>query len=239
MIAVMPMAGRGSRFSGSEYNRPKPLISVDGVPMFIRALASLDGIEFSRLIIIALKEHEEKYGIRNQVKEHLAYPVDFVFLDDVTEGQLCTINAARQWIDTPEDILIVSSDTIIVSDLNKTIAHRSDDCKGIISVIDIPGEQWSFAKTNDEGRVIEVAEKVKISNHASTGLYYFSSGAEFCFFTDEILQKKEKTRGEYYVMPLYTKYISQGHKIILSPATEMWDLGTPESLERYLASHKK
>ena len=39
-ICVMPMAGSGSRFKKYGYHTPKPLIKVNGEPMFIKAAKS-------------------------------------------------------------------------------------------------------------------------------------------------------------------------------------------------------
>ena len=118
----------------------------------------------------------------------------------------------------------------MVSDLASTIANRPANCAGIISVANVPGDRWSFARTDDQGRVVEVAEKVRISDHASTGLYYFSSGCQFVEVGDAMIRAGEKTRGEYYVIPIYQKYIERGWLVTIAPAVEMWDMGTPEAL---------
>lgn len=238
MIAVLPMAGRGSRFSGSGYTQPKPLISINGTPMFALALGSIAKLQVRKLIVITLEEHDEHYDASQLIKNHSPYPTEIIRLKDVTEGQLCTVMTAKEHIQLNEDILIVSSDTIIVSNLHDDIRNKRPDCKGLISVANMPGERWSFAKTDSTGRVVEVAEKVRISDHASTGLYYFSDGIEFCDLADEILLKKEKTKGEYYVIPVYQKYINQGNFVGISIATQMWDLGTPESLNQYFSTRE-
>lgn len=238
MIAVLPMAGRGSRFSGSGYAQPKPLITIDGTPMFALALGSIAKLQVRKLIVITLEEHDEYFDASQLIKKHSPYPTEIIQLKDVTEGQLCTVMEAKEQIRLNEDILIVSSDTIIVSDLHDNIGNKRPDCKGLISVANMPGERWSFAKTDSTGRVVEVAEKVRISDHASTGLYYFSNGIEFCDLAEEILSKKEKTKGEYYVIPVYQKYINRGDFVGISIATQMWDLGTPESLQHYFSTRE-
>jgi len=78
-----------------------------------------------------------------------------------------------------------------------------------------------------------VAEKVRISDHASTGLYYFSSGREFVQVAEKMIANQEKTRGEYYVIPVYQKYVQQDWRVDISVANEVWDMGTPESLESF------
>ena len=73
-----------------------------------------------------------------------------------------------------------------------------------------PGDRWSFARTDASGRVVEVAEKRRISELASTGLYYFSHADELVATAREMFANGETTRGEYYVMPVYQKYIARG-----------------------------
>lgn len=228
------MAGRGSRFNGSGYDRPKPLIEVNGTPMFILALKSLQNVEYSEIIFVTLKEHEDNYKVSEWIKSYITSPYNIVTLDDITEGQLCTVMAAKNYIDSDEDILIISSDTIVLSDIGIDIKTKPKACEGLISVANMPGDRWSFAKTNEQGVVIEVAEKVRISDHASTGLYYFSNGRKFCAISEELINNNERTRGEFYVIPVYQKYISQDNYVGITLANTMYDLGTPASLEEYL-----
>lgn len=234
MIVVMPMAGRGSRFNGSGYDRPKPLIEVNGRPMFVNALESIRNLAFSKLVIITLQEHEEHFGVTKYVKDFVSYETVLIQLEAVTEGQLSTVLAAKPYIDTQEDVLIVSSDTIIDSDLHLDILHKPVSSKGLISVANMPGESWSFAKTDNEGRVVQVAEKVKISDHASTGMYYFSHGADLVAFGEEIIRNNERTKGEFYVIPVYQKMIDKGMDVGITQAHAMWDMGTPDALNEYL-----
>lgn len=233
MKVVLPMAGRGSRFSGSTFKTPKPLIPILGKPMFTWALESLKNIPYSELIVVALKEHEEKFHLKKEIAQYASSPFQLVLLEDVTEGQLCTVLASKEYINSEEDILVISSDTIVVSDLGIHIHNKPKDTKGIISVANMPGDSWSFARTNESGWVDMVTEKVRISNHASTGLYYFSNGREFVSIAEEMILNKEKTKGEFYVIPVYQKFITKGWRVEISEATEMWDMGTPESLDLF------
>lgn len=231
MKIVIPMAGRGSRFADQGVNISKPLIPVHGRPMVAWALDSLYALAYSQIIFIVLQEHETAFGVTNLLSGLVGTTVQVIIIPSVTEGQLCTVLAAKELIDTDEDILIASADTYIRSSLHQDIMRRKPDCRGIISVANLPGERWSFARTDGDGRVVEVAEKVRISDHASTGLYYFSSGREFVSVADEMIAHQEKTCGEYYVIPVYQKYIKRGLRVEISLASEMWDMGTPEALD--------
>jgi len=233
MKVVVPMAGRGSRLAAEGITTPKPLLPVAGRPMLAWALESLVGLSYSEMIFVALKAHDGDYHLQDALRPWVTGEPSVILLDGVTEGQLCTVLAAREHIDTDEDVLIASSDTYVVSDLREAIATRDEKCRGLISVSDMPGDQWSFARADERGRVVEVAEKVRISNHASTGIYYFSSGREFVEVADEIIHREQKTRGEYYVIPVYQKYVARGWWVGISKAAEMWDMGTPGALMQF------
>jgi NDP-sugar pyrophosphorylase family protein len=239
MKVVVPMAGRGTRFMQQGIGMPKPLIPVAGRPMVAWALQSLSHIAFSQVIFIALAEHEAVYRITGLLRNLVSSEAEVILLNAVTEGQLCTVLAAQEFLNTDEDLLIASSDTYVVSELGQDIAHRFPACRGLISVAHMPGDCWSFARTDSSGQVVEVAEKIRISNYASTGLYYFANGREFISVAAEMIRRGEKTQGEYYVIPVYQEYIQRGWHVGLSVASEMWDMGTPEALaqfERQLAA---
>jgi UDP-N-acetylglucosamine diphosphorylase / glucose-1-phosphate thymidylyltransferase / UDP-N-acetylgalactosamine diphosphorylase / glucosamine-1-phosphate N-acetyltransferase / galactosamine-1-phosphate N-acetyltransferase len=239
MVVVIPMAGRGSRYSNEGYEIPKPLIPVAGKPMILWALKSLAGLVVSRYIFVLLKEHEERFNVKELIRKSIQQNVEFVLLDDVTEGQLCTVLAAKELLEKDEDVLIASSDTLVENELNKDIKDKHFE--GIISVSNLTGDQWSFARTNESGQVVEVAEKVRISDHASTGLYYFRRASDLIFFGEQMLANKEKTRNEYYVIPLYQKMIEAGMPIGISIAKAMWDMGTPaakENFEKHLGNNE-
>jgi len=223
------MAGEGSRFTKLGLQTPKPLIQVAGRPMVEWALESLAGHTFSQIIFVVLQEHEASFGVISLLTKLAGEKCRVVLIDRVTEGQLCTVMAAKKWILPDEDLLIASSDTYVRSDLHKDIAKCTDDCHGIISVADMPGDRWSFVRTNSDGYVVAVAEKERISDMASTGLYYFSKGHEFIAAANEIIENHEKSVGEYYVMPVYQKYIQRNLGIKVSLASKMLDMGTPET----------
>lgn len=237
MKLVIPMAGRGSRFSNRGVMTPKPLVPVLGRPMIHWALESFRDFEPSEVIFIALKDHDESGELSGALAEAVPWPTHVVWLEGVTEGQLCTVLAARDRLETDEDVVVFNTDTIVVSDVARELRERDDSVRGVISVIEKPGEQWSFAKTNDAGDVVRVAEKERISPWASTGMYCFSSGVEFLAHADELIRRDLRVRGEFYVIPVYSLYIESSQRIVVSRAREMWDLGTPEGVELYSKHH--
>ena len=239
MKVVVPMAGRGTRLS-SISDLPKPFIEINGKPMIYWALKSLEGFNnISEVIFIILSGHKNELDIVKLIDSSTNHPKNCVFIDKITEGQLCTVLSARDFIESDEDLLIMSCDTYVQSQLYQKIVNRKDSCKGIISVKELLGDQWSFVAIDNNMKVIEVAEKRRISDYASTGMYYFSNGNEFVKYSNEVIKNKISTNGEYYIIPVYGEYIKNSASIEISIASEVWDMGNPVALKEFIENYNK
>jgi NDP-sugar pyrophosphorylase family protein len=232
ITVVLPMAGRGSRFTDKGFEMPKPLIKVAGVPMVVRSLGSLNNANEIRLIVVALKSQEHQFKIEKLLNSY-GYKPEMILIDEVTQGQLCTVLKAENLLEENTKLLIIPSDTFVKSNIIKEIENLDDSISGLISVYNLPGDRWSFAKLGEQGNVIEVAEKVRISDFASTGIYFFNSSSEFIKYGKEMVVNNELTNNEFYVIPIYNKFIMNGGIVKLSLANAVFDMGTPEAKAQY------
>jgi dTDP-glucose pyrophosphorylase len=234
---VIPMAGQGSRFAKAGYEKPKPFIDVDGKPMIVRVLENL-AYPDARYILIARKEHIEKEAelVKQIEKEFNAI---FIPIDKLTEGTACTVLYARKYINNDEQLLIANSDQIV--DMN--IADFIDDCKdrnldgSILTFIDhFKDPKWSFAKLNENNLVIEVKEKVVISEFATVGIYLYSKGRDFVDASLDMIIENDRVNNEFYTCPTYNYVIKEGSKIGIYNIEfeQMHGIGTPEDLNLYL-----
>ena len=236
MNIVIPMAGRGSRFRDVGWSVPKPLIKVLGEPLYAWALKGLPLEQARRIILIPPDEVAHDVAFREDVRNRFGeHDIEIVPVAEVPEGQACTVLLARAFIDSDERLLIFNADTYQRSSgLSALIDDSSVD--GVLSAFRAPGEQWSFVKVNDAGRVVETAEKRCISEWASTGMYYFRRGADYVAAADAMIANDERTRGEFYVAPLYNRLIAAGAHIAMDAVDEVQVLGTPEDVDAFLRS---
>jgi UDP-N-acetylglucosamine diphosphorylase / glucose-1-phosphate thymidylyltransferase / UDP-N-acetylgalactosamine diphosphorylase / glucosamine-1-phosphate N-acetyltransferase / galactosamine-1-phosphate N-acetyltransferase len=235
---VMPMAGRGSRFAEAGHVVPKPLIDVRGRPMYAWAMDSLPLALARRVIFICLAEHLEHRALSDDIRARYgAFDPVIVSLDHVTEGQACTVLEARSLIDSSEPLVIYNADTFVRSSIEQHLRALPPEVAGVLGVFQAPGEKWSFARLDDTGRVVETAEKKRISPWASTGLYYFAHGADFVRHADSMIAADERERGEFYVAPVYNRLIAAGGEVRIDEADEVWVLGTPEDLAVFEARY--
>ncbi|MBX7116686.1 MAG: glycosyltransferase family 2 protein [Myxococcaceae bacterium] len=240
MNLVIPMAGRGSRFAQVGVTVPKPLIDVRGKPMYAWATDSLPLAHAKRLVFICLAEHLSDLALEEDIhRRYGQYHPVVVGLNEVTQGQACTVLTAKKHLDEDVPLVIFNADTFFTSALSKTVATLPPQVRGLLGVFKAPGDKWSFARTDAQGRVVEVAEKKRISGWACTGLYHFSSGAEFVQHAEEMIADDERVNNEFYVAPVYNRLLAQGSELRLDVAEQVWVLGTPEDLAHFEAHYPR
>ena len=238
MNFVIPMAGRGQRFVDAGYEQPKMLIKAKGKSLLEWSVDSLPLEICTRLIFVLLKEHEETFQLSDFVREKYQgdYEIHFVVLDKVTQGQAETVLKAKMVIDPNLDLVIYNIDTYFHSDTLKGNLLNPEYDGVLGSFIDETNStKYSFAKTDEEGKIVEVAEKIHISDNALTGMYHFKKASDFITIAEKYLEKRKTSKGEYYVAPMYNDLISQGKALVLDYCNEFATLGTPEELSSFIA----
>lgn len=236
----MPMAGEGSRFKKEGWTTPKPLIELNGKPLFLHAISSVaaPGIDLKYSFIVR-QEHMEEYKIDKSIKDIL--PEANIFsVAKTTRGAVETCLVAES--------AIVDEDAVIVMDCD--LEFRSKKFMDIITkILNLPlseaeggalvsfvssDPRYSYAALGKDGYVTKTAEKDPISNHALCGAYFFSTGKRFKQVAHQLLNEPEFKKPEYYVSLLYNYLLKAGEKVQLASMEEYYSYGTPEELKRYL-----
>lgn len=229
MNIVMPMAGRGERFSKEGYRMPKPLIQVDGIPMFVKATQSLPLALAKQIIFVILQEHDTKFGFSSVIRKYFsAYPIKIVCLPQVTRGQALTVVAALNASSAKhESLLIFNADSAFEDNLESFFSSIDPTVRGMLQVFTDDQPRWSFVRTDDDGLVLETAEKRVISSNASTGLYWFREGTTFL----SLVRRSTNKAGERFIAPLYNNLIQEGARVIAKPVKRFFCYGTPSDFE--------
>ena len=234
---LIPMAGEGSRFANAGYTFPKPLIEINKKPMIQFVIENL-ALE-ANYIFLVRKEHEEKYNIISLLKV-LAPNCKVVIVNKLTEGAACTTLLAKKLINNNKPLIIANSDQYIEWNSSKTMyKFVSKKIDGGILTFDSLHPKWSYAKTDKDKNVLEVAEKKVISNHATVGIYFWSKGSDYVKYAEQMIKKNIRVKNEFYVCPVFNEAIKDKKKIIIENVKEMWGLGTPEDLNIFLKEKYK
>jgi dTDP-glucose pyrophosphorylase len=233
---VIPAAGAGSRFAAAGFVRPKPFIDVRGEPMISHVVRNVapKGAEVHLLL------RSEHIGEHGELLALVHGDVDQIHpVDRLTEGTACTLLLARKVFDDERPLLVANSDQWVGFDVDAYVQDCMDrGLDGSILVFrDVARDpKWSFAKLDENGLVVEVAEKKPISDLATVGIYLFRRGSEFVAAAIDMIARNERVNNEFYTCPVYNYMIANGARIGVFevPAEAMHGLGTPEDLEKFL-----
>ena len=130
-----------------------------------------------------------------------------------------------QYVDFDVDAFV---DDCIGRDLDGSILVFKDEARN---------PKWSFARTDEQDLVVEVAEKKPISDMATVGIYLFRRGSEFVSAAIDMIARNDRVNDEFYTAPVYNYMIRAGLRIGIYeiPQSAMHGLGTPNDLEAFLA----
>lgn len=233
MNIVMPMAGKGIRLQGFD-PYPKPLVKILGKTIVEWSIETL-GLE-GNYIFCCKKEHIEKFEIDKILKE-IVPDCKIVSIDYQTKGTAQSVLEAINLIDNDEELLISDTDHYLNWDIeffNREI--RTGDNDGCVMVF--PEEQTStkasYVKLDNNGFVIESAEKQPISKIATVGVHYFKHGKDFVKYATQMIERGIEYNNEFYVTPVYNLFVEANKKIITYPVKKMLALGSPEEVNLFL-----
>tara|TARA_R110000803_G_scaffold49030_1_gene101963 strand:+ start:4546 stop:5928 length:1383 start_codon:yes stop_codon:yes gene_type:complete len=233
---LIPMAGAGSRFATAGYTFPKPLIEVNHKPMIQVVVENLN-IK-ANFIYLVQKAHYEKYNLKYLL--NLITPnCKIIQVDGVTEGAACTTLLAKEYFDNDNHLLIANSDQFIEWDsANFYYAATDEKIDGSILTFEATHPKWSFVKLGEDGHLLELAEKKPISNIATVGIYHWSKGSDYVKYAEQMIEKDIRVNGEFYVAPVYNEAVLDNKKIKTYTIDEMWGLGTPEDLNKFIDNYR-
>ena len=235
---VITMGGLGSRFRKMGYAVPKYMIEAKGKTLFEWSLISLEGFKdlAEQYIFIAMKDEtcDVEAFITNKCRELGLNNYHVIILDYLTDGQATTAMKAAQYWNPDHALLIYNIDTYVEAGEMKSSDLKGD---GFIPCFQAEGDHWSFVRLDENGKVVEIKEKKRISNYCTLGAYYFRSCRLYETLYNEYYSKtQELVNGEKYVAPLYDYLLSKNGEIYISDINpdKVHVLGTPEELQIFL-----
>lgn len=236
MTVLIPMAGAGSRFAEQGYTFPKPLIEVRGKPMIQVVVENL-GIK-AKYVFIVQREHYFKYNLQ-YLLNMIAPGCEIIQVEGLTQGAACTTLLAKDFINNDHRLVIANSDQFIEWQPNETLYSliNSGLDAGILT-FKSTHPKWSFAKTDANGFVEEIAEKKPISDNATCGVYYWKHGSDYVKYAEQMIANDTRVNGEFYVAPVFNEAIEDEKKIGIREIDRMWGIGDPDSLKYFLSEYK-
>ena len=235
MNVIIPLGGKGQRFKNVGYRTPKALIPVLGKEILFWVLDSFK-ITTDDFVTIIYNNELEEFKFEDRIQKKYNYKFNFIKLPFETNGPVETVvyglNKLPKYM-LREQLLIHDADSVIKKDILKDINPSENKIFYINNTNPIP--IFSYIKINETGEVIDIAEKVKISDNANIGCYVFDSSLTFLKYSEKPSDKVDGT----YISHIYKKMLEDGVKINSSKVCidDFICLGTPEEVIRFSSSH--
>lgn len=239
-MIVIPMAGLSSRFFNAGYSVPKYMLLANGFYLFDHSMLSFKSYFGTMPFLFIVRDIFDTAKFVSDRCVALGI-VDYkvVVIDHETRGQAETVFLGLTGLFDDEPITIFNIDT---QRLNFSFPPVADECSGYLEVFKGEGDNWSYVLPDSSvhGRVCRTAEKNRISNLCSTGLYHFRRVGDFitAFNIESAKPKSELYNNELYIAPMYNNLINLGLTVAFNEIeiNEVTFFGTPSEYQEFCIS---
>ena len=167
---------------------------------------------------------------------HIINDIIVIKTPAITKGAACSALLAIESIYNENPLVIINGDQFINADLQKIFEFFVEsNLDGGIITFESLHPRWSYVRLDDNGFVIETAEKRPISKFATAGCYYFKHGKDFVESAFRMIEKGASVNNIYYICPSYNEMILKQQKIgVFQIDREQYlSLSTPENVESF------
>ncbi|WHO39981.1 hypothetical protein PMI04_005140 [Sphingobium sp. AP49] len=228
MEVVVPLAG-------NDFERPdgttKAEMLVDGQPLLLQALWSRSwwrrGDVAASNFCFVLRDTAVGRRFAEGPLTDWFPGARHVFLSHMTAGAAFSVAAGVALCDPLAPLCIDLADILYQEDFDATATFAADAGLGGIALTfcsDLP--VYSYVRTDEQGRVLEAAEKRVISGQASAGTYFFRNAGIYAQALGHAVAHRESQthQGIYFVCPLFNGVIDAGLDVRSVPVREILDV---------------
>jgi len=201
----MPMAGEGKRFKNAGYKLPKPLIKINGEPMFIRSAKCMPKADL--WIFLVKEKFLENSLIEKEINKNFKNN-EIIPIKKSTEGQASTCFLAKEYLQKNDQIFISSCDNYFEINQNDYV-DKSKKYDVLIftagaNKIHVQNPNWFGWVKNSKNGSIEISCKKQISStpindRIIVGSFFFRNLSSFQNSIESLFKKKNKINNEYYL----------------------------------------
>jgi hypothetical protein len=138
-----------------------------------------------------------------------------VIVSPKTKGALCTALAAIDRLDLGKPLLIAPGDFSLKPDIRAGLLEKfSDTSVQAFSVtMESSNPKYSFARIDENQRILEYCEKDPVSNVATTGIFGFKTVTDFVSAATWVLKNNISFQGRFFVSSAVNYFIMNGKRV--------------------------
>lgn len=243
MQIIIPMSGFGERFRRAGYTVPKPLIEIDGKPIIAHVIDMFPGER--NLIFICNQDHLDNPDYRmTSILRQYCPTGRIIGISPHKLGPIHAVRQIEQLIDPYRPVIVNYCDFTCYWNWHhfKEFVVKTA-CSGAIPAYKgfhphtLGSTNYAYMREIN-GWVQDIQEKQpytdnRMEEFASSGTYYFASGAIMREAFRATMDQKLNVGGEYYVSLAYKPLLAEHHPIAVYPLQHFMQWGTPEDVAEY------
>ncbi|MDC0625494.1 sugar phosphate nucleotidyltransferase [Alphaproteobacteria bacterium] len=237
MKIIFTMAGEYTRFHGFSSEVPKYLLPAKNGLIIDSVISPFIKNDNFNEVIFVCNEKDKKFIniIQERLKLFKKGKTHLIYLNKTFSQVETALDAIKKnnLQNSISPILITNIDTILLNRDFEKINKELTKCDGILDTFEAYDKNYSYVMPNEKNEIINIKEKIQISEIAASGLYGFSSITKF-YKRAYGIRKKIKNFSE-----LYQSMIDEGNKIkmIHTPSTNNTIVvGTPNQYIDFISS---
>ncbi len=235
MNIIIPLGGKGERFSRCGYSLPKPLIKVLHKEMIFHVLDNLNFSEDDRVFII----HSSNLNNFSNIILTKYQQITLIPLHYETSGAVETIYYGLDKIITlspHKKCVLFDCDTFYTQDILEVVRNATN--ANIVFYTKKFNEPpiYSYISLDNSNKILEIKEKNKISSNANTGCYSFNDIGTLLNQCRFVLENKITFNGEPYTSCVIDQIIKTDNDFFGYELqnTRVFSLGTPTDLTKFI-----
>lgn len=223
-VAVIPVAGAGTRLKPHTHTTPKALLEVAGRPILAHILDQVAAAEPERVILV-VGPGPQGQRIFEFAQSRGGPPVECVVQAEPLGLGHAVAQARERVGETP--VLIVLGDTIALAPFAEFTAGGSS-----VGVREVSDPRRFGVATVRDGRITELVEKPEHpeSNLAIVGIYYLKNSPLLFRSLAALERDGKRTRGELQLTDALQRMIDEGEELRPFPVQAWYDCGKTDTL---------
>ena len=222
-VAVIPVAGVGTRLRPHTHSTPKALLEVAGKPILGHILDQVAEAKPERVVLV-IAPGAQGERIRQYAKAR-GGPIECVIQREPLGLGHAVVQAKDAVGDAP--VLIVLGDTIAIVDFAAFTAKGS-----MLGVREVEDPRRFGVAIVERGRVVSLEEKPEHpkSNLAVVGVYYLTNAPILFRALEAVEREGKRTKGEIQLTDGLMRMVEEGEVLAPFPVEAWYDCGKTETL---------
>jgi glucose-1-phosphate thymidylyltransferase len=226
MIAIIPVAGIGSKLRPHTYTQPKSLIPIAGKPILGYIIDQLMQNKITEFVFVIgyLGEKVKEYVETQYPKLNAKFVVQ-----EEREGLGQAVWLTKNHIPKKREVIIVLGDAIIELDWKKFLSMKSSAIA--VKKVNDP-RKFGVAEFDDKGFITKTVEKPAIpkSNMAVVGIYKIKEFNVLIQCLESNIKEQKRSNGQYTLTDGIQGMLEKGIQIAGFKVENWYDCGQKEIL---------